>query len=168
VTNPGYDMEMELEPVTVEHPPTAEQVACAAGGLQGRILQAPPTYSSVKIQGVPAYKLAKKNKITELAPKPVTIHWLVVRRYCWPELEFEVACGRGTYVRSLIRDWGAALHTGGCLTSLRRLSVGPFTTDLAHTPEQIKREALDKVLIPCEQAREMIARSADVVPPRPA
>ena len=114
-----------------------------------------------------AYKLAKKNKIERLEPKPVIIHWLVVTRYEWPELDFEVACGRGTYIRSLIRDWGRALKTGGCLTSLRRLAVGPFTTDTAHTPEHIEAKPLAEVLIPLEEAREQISRARAQVPPRP-
>jgi len=167
VTNPGYDLEMDLEPVSVEGPPTAEEVVQAARRFEGPILQAPPTYSSVKIKGVPAYKLAQKNKIERLEPRPVIIHWLVVTRYEWPELDFEVACGRGTYIRSLIRDWGRALKTGGCLTSLRRLAVGPFTTDTAHTPEHIEAKPLAEVLIPLEEAREQISRARAQVPPRP-
>lgn len=168
VTNPGYDLEMDLEPVPVERPPTPEQVLHAAERFEGRILQAPPAYSSVKIKGVPAYKLAKKNKLDRLEPKPVIIHWLVVSRYNWPELDFEVACGRGTYIRSLIRDWGRALKTGGCLTSLRRLAVGPFTTETACSLEEIESRPLAELLIPLAEARERITRTRDQVPPRPA
>jgi tRNA pseudouridine55 synthase len=168
VTNPGYDLEMELQDVLVDQPPTRELVLQAASRLEGRVLQAPPTYSSVKIGGVPAYKLAKKNKISSLEPKPVNIYWIVVRRYAWPELNFDVGCGRGTYIRSLIRDWGAALGTGGCLTSLRRLSIGPFTVERAHTADDVEQRPLDELLIPLDRAREQIAEARSQVPPRPA
>ncbi|UCG34285.1 MAG: tRNA pseudouridine(55) synthase TruB, partial [Phycisphaerales bacterium] len=125
VTNPGYDLEMELEAVSVERTPTQDEVLAAALALEGRTMQAPPTYSSVKIGGVSAYKLAQKGRISKLQARPVNVYWIRVRRYSWPELDFEVACGRGTYIRSLIRDLGEALQTGGCLTSLRRVSTGP-------------------------------------------
>lgn len=168
VTNPGYDLEMELEAVSVERPPTEDEVLAAARTLEGRILQAPPTYSSVKIGGVSAYKLAKKGRITRLQPRPVKVYWIKVHSYSWPELEFEVACGRGTYVRSLIRDLGAALRTGGCLTSLRRVSTGPFTVEQACSLEDIERRPLDDLVIPLERAREQIQRFRSAVPPRPA
>ena len=168
VTNPGYDLEMELEAVPVERPPEKNEVLAAARSLEGRILQAPPAYSSVKIGGVSAYKLAEKGRITRLQARPVNIYWIRVHRYAWPELEFEVACGRGTYIRSLIRDLGESLQTGGCLTSLRRVSTGPFTVEQACTLEDVEQRPLDEVLIPLERAREQIQRFRSMVPPRPA
>jgi tRNA pseudouridine55 synthase len=68
------------------------------------------------------------------------IYWLRVNRYEWPTLEFEMACGRGTYVRALIRDIGVALGTGGCLTALERRAVGPFRIEEACTLEQVQSE----------------------------
>ena len=168
VTNPGYDLEMPLETVNVVSPPTREQVIEAFGRMEGDIMQAPPIFSAVKIDGQPAYKLALKDRIKKLDPKPVTIYWIVVRRYEWPELEFEVACGRGTYIRSLIRDLGEALGTGGCLTSLCRVAVGPFHVDDAVDEESLRTHPLEDALIPLETARDRIEKARSVVPDRPA
>ena len=168
VTNAGYDLEMPLETVDVVSPPTQEQVIDSFGRMEGDIMQAPPIFSAVKVGGQPAYKLALKKRLQKLEPRPVTVYWIVVRRYEWPELEFDVACGRGTYIRSLIRDLGDALGTGGCLTSLRRLAVGPFDVHNAIDVESLRTLPLEDAMIPLEAAREMIRNARSVIPDRPA
>lgn len=129
VTNTRYDAEQPFETVSVPAVPTPERVAEAARGFVGRIEQVPPAFSAVKVAGQPAYKYALNNRPPPLKPRPVVIYELVVTRYEWPDLSFTLRCGRGTYVRSLIRDWGRALGTGGCLTRLTRTRVGPFRVE---------------------------------------
>jgi tRNA pseudouridine55 synthase len=126
VTSASFDREQPLEPVPVASPPNELQVRAALAGFVGEIMQTPPSTSAVKIRGRPAYKLHRAGKEVTLLPRPTRIYWIHLHRYVWPALDFEVACGRGTYVRALIRDVGAALGVGGCLTQLTRTAIGPF------------------------------------------
>ena len=92
-----------------------------------------------------------------------------LHRYCWPELDFEMACGRGTYVRAVIRDLGVALQTGGCLTSLARLAVGPFRRQAATGLSELERveQPADRVM-PIDVVREWLAIRPPAIPARPA
>lgn len=147
VTSESYDSDRPLEPVTVEREPTAEEVSTAAERFIGTIEQVPPAISALKVGGQPAYKLARKGEAPQLKARSVRIDGLRVLRYAWPELEFELDCGRGTYVRSLIRDWGAALGVGGCLSGLIRTYVGPFRTEAGWTLERLEAAAVDEYVL---------------------
>ncbi len=154
VTSASFDADAELVPVPVDTIPAAEQVRAALDRFEGVIQQVPPAVSAVKIDGRPAYKLARKGITPELKARPARIDWLVIHRYAWPDLDFEMSCGRGTYVRSVIRDLGLALGCGGCLTSLVRTAVGPFRQSagfgletLAALPDaRVAIQPLDQVL----------------------
>jgi len=103
-----------------------------------------------------------------LAARPVTLYWLHIHVYAWPTIEFEVCCGRGTYVRSLIRDLGERLGTGGCLTALTRTGVGPFTVVSAWSIEALgKATGATEYLMDLEPARKALAPGRVVIPPRP-
>ncbi len=105
----------------------------------------------------------------ELKPRPVDIYWIYVHRYAWPELDFEMCSGRGTYVRALIRDIGNALGTGGCLTSLIRTRVGPFTLDSAWTFDALGEAATPAAyLLDLPRARELLDPNNREIPPRPS
>jgi len=168
VTSDGFDMERPLTPVHVPTPPTSDQVAAALAGFEGRIEQIPPATSAVKISGKPAYRFAHAGRSLELAARPVHVYWIHVHRYDWPLLDFEVACGRGTYIRALVRDIATRLGTGGCLTLLTRLAVGPFRSDQSWPLERLEA-ATDpgQYLIPLDRARELLARRPVPVPERP-
>ncbi len=158
VTSESFDSDSLLTPVGVDAIPSREAVTEALGRFVGRIEQIPPQISAVKVGGRPAYKRARRGETVELQPRPVTIYSLDLRRYDWPEVEFELACGRGTYVRSVIRDLGIALGTGGCLTALTRTAVGPFTLADAWTFERLEAaEGPDDYLIPLDRARELVS-----------
>lgn len=131
VTNEAGDLEQALEPVVVGSVPDREAVESAAVRLCGEIEQTPPAYSAVKVRGEPAYRRAARGEAVRLRSRRVRIYALRVVEYAWPEVTFRVVCGRGTYVRSLVRDWGAAVGAGGVLTFLRRVAVGPFTVEEA-------------------------------------
>ena len=167
VTNAAFDTEREFIPVAVETPPTREVVEAAARRFVGAIQQVPPAFSAVKVSGRPAYKLAAKGKAPELRPRTVHVYWLHVHNFAWPELDFEMCCGRGTYVRALIRDWGTALGTGGCLTSLTRSSIGRLALDEAVTFADLERDPLERLLSPLEQAKAWLAERPISIPPRP-
>lgn len=161
VTSESYDSDRPLEPVASEQIPTAEQVTAAAAQFVGTIEQVPPVISALKVGGQPAYKLARKGAAPELKARPVRIDGLRVLRYEWPELAFEMDCGRGTYVRSLIRDWGAALGVGGCLTSLVRTYVGPFQANEGWKPERLEAVALEEYVLSLEAVDALLAAGGD-------
>lgn len=137
VTSPSFDRELPTSVVEVSDIPSLERVAAALREFEGAISQTPPATSAVKINGRPAYKLARRGQAPELAARTVHVYRIELRRYAWPHVELEVTCGRGTYVRALIRDLGAALETGGCLDMLERRAVGPFRTEESWTLDQL-------------------------------
>jgi tRNA pseudouridine55 synthase len=92
----------------------------------GKIAQRPPIYSALKRQGVPLYRLARSGIAVETDPREVTVHSLGLTAWQPPLFEIEVECGKGTYVRALVRDIGDALATGASLDTLTRTRVGPF------------------------------------------
>lgn len=167
VTSTSFDHEHPLVPVAVAEPPAAERVAEVLRSFEGAIQQVPPATSAVKIRGRPAYKFSRAGRTVSLAPRPVQIYWIHVRRYAWPELEIEVACGRGTYVRALVRDVGERLGTGGCLSGLTRRAVGPFRIEDAWTPERLAAGDAAAALVPLARARELLRGGPVVIPPRP-
>ncbi len=131
------DAEGEREEIAIEAPPSLKDVRDACGALTGEIGQTPPTYSAVKVGGQRAYKLARQGKEVQIKPKKVTVHEIMIERYDWPDLELTIRCGKGTYIRSIARDLGNALGTGGTLTALRRTRIGEHTIDRAICPEDL-------------------------------
>lgn len=109
--------------------PTREQIDAALPRFVGVIQQLPPSVSALKIDGRRAHDLARKGEEVVLAPRPVRIDAIRVLRYEWPYLDVEVDCGKGTYIRSIARDLGAALGCGGLVQALRRTRVGPFLAE---------------------------------------
>lgn len=158
VTSESYDSDRPLEPVDIERVPTLEEVNLAASRFLGTIEQVPPVISALKVGGQPAYKLARKGEAPALKARPVQIDGLRVLRYEWPEIEFEMDCGRGTYVRSLIRDWGAALGVGGCLTGLVRTYVGPFRAAAGRTPEALEPLSIEDYVHSLDEVELLIAK----------
>lgn len=134
--------------------PTRDDIGRSlADNFNGVISQAPPAYSAMKIGGRPAYKLARAGAIgPELEPRAVRIDAIEIIDYAWPSLTLDIRCGRGTYIRSIARDLGKSLGTGGHLTALRRTEVGQFTESQAQQLESIPQGAgFDaSILIPME------------------
>jgi len=151
VTSRSLDSDSALQAVEVQRVPRLDEVERAAEALVGRIQQVPPVVSALKIKGVPAYKLAGRDRPVDLPARQVRVYRLTVQRFQWPEIEFEVVCGRGTYVRALIRDLGAALDAGGCLTALTRTAVGPFTAAGATRLEDLQAGLFEQHRIPLER-----------------
>jgi tRNA pseudouridine55 synthase len=109
--------------------PTREQIDAAVARFVGVIEQLPPSVSALKIDGRRAHDLARRGEQVVLAPRPVRIDAARILRYEWPFLDVEVDCGKGTYIRSIARDLGAALGCGGLVQTLRRTRVGPFVAE---------------------------------------
>lgn len=110
-------------------PPTREQIDAALSCFAGVIQQLPPSVSALKVDGRRAHDLARAGKEVVLAARPVQIDAIRILGYEWPFLDVEVDCGKGTYIRSIARDLGAALDCGGLVQTLRRTRVGPFLAE---------------------------------------
>ena len=124
---------LETRPVTV----TREEVQAALQRFLGQISQIPPMYSAIKINGQKLYELARKGKEVARRPRSITIHELELQEGCGAEYLLRVRCSKGTYVRTLCHDLGAALGCGGCMSSLRRTRAGSFTLQQALTMQQV-------------------------------
>jgi tRNA pseudouridine55 synthase len=114
----------------------------------GQILQRPPAFSALKVEGRRAYDLARKGANVELAPRPVRVDSIELLEFEWPLLRVRVDCGRGTYIRALARDMGAALNVGGYLTALRRTRIGRFDVSSAATLETLRATSIPPHLAP--------------------
>jgi tRNA pseudouridine55 synthase len=167
VTSLSYDAETPPVPLPVAQPPEPDRVAAVLCGFEGAIQQVPPATSAVKVAGRPAYRLSRAGRPPELAARSVQIYWIHVHRYAWPSLDFELACGRGTYIRALVRDIGAALRTGGRLTSLTRRAVGPFHIAESWSLEKLAAVDPAQAVIPLDQARSLLAVRPSPIPARP-
>ena len=127
-------------------PMTREQVEQVLPRFVGEIEQMPPVYSALKIGGRPAYQLAREGEAVELKTRQVKVYGIELLRFEWPELELKIDCGRGTYVRSIARDVGAALGTDGYLTALRRTKVGDFSADAAVIVDVLQKDGVERHL----------------------
>ncbi len=142
-TSTTEDLEGEITSVSVPDPPSRARLEEALRAFVGTIDQRPPDHSAVWVDGKRAYKLARRGRPVALEPRPVVIHAIDILEYSWPIARLDVRCGKGTYIRSLARDLGRALGTGGMLVSLRRTAVGEFTIDRA-SPLDSLPERLDQ------------------------
>ncbi len=149
------DREGERREVTVATPPTREAIEAALAGFRGTILQKPPAFSAVHVAGKRAYQLARNDAPPELPPRAVTVHEIGLVEYAWPIARVAIRSGKGFYVRSLARDLGLALGTGGHCATLRRTAVGPFTLALARRFDALPERIDESHLIPLETALAM-------------
>ena len=125
---------LEERPVQVG----AEQVAAALARFRGPLEQVPPMYSALKRDGVPLYRLARAGRTVERQPRRIEIHELELLQCAPPILELRVRCSKGTYIRVLAEDIGAALGTGAHLAALRRTGSGRFQVRDAATLEELR------------------------------
>lgn len=107
---------------------TEEQLQETLAAFRGEILQVPPMYSALKVNGQKLCDLARKGKTVERQPRPITIHELILVERGENILRLRVRCSKGTYIRTLCKDIGEKLGCGGCMESLRRVAAGEYTT----------------------------------------
>ena len=119
--------------------------------VTGPIEQVPPMFSAIKIKGQKLYELARAGKEVERKPRPVTIHALeVLEQTGEADYRLLVRCSKGTYVRTLCHDIGAALGCGGCMSSLRRTEAAGFTIEQAVTIEEVQAQG-EALLLPVDR-----------------
>ena len=140
------------QPVNV----TAEQVDTVLERFRGEILQVPPMYSALKVNGQKLCDLARKGKEVERQPRPITIHELTLLEQKENTLRLRVRCSKGTYIRTLCKDIGLALGCGGCMQALRRVTAGAYTIEEAvPLQELLETEEPEKYL---RQVESMFTR----------
>lgn len=140
-----YDAEGEL---TVSGDPqgvTQEQIHTVLHTFIGTIEQRPPIHSAVHIGGQRSYALARKGKITQdqIPARPVTIHEIELLEFALPNIRIRVACGKGTYIRSLAHDIGQALEVGGYLSALQRTKIGNVSVEDAIELVDVEPDSLE-------------------------
>ena len=151
---------------------TDEAIEAAIGGFRGDIAQVPSAVSAIKIDGQRAYRLAREGRTVELPARPVRIdrfEMLAVRRHDHLiDVDVEVDCSSGTYIRALARDLGAVLAVGAHLTALRRTRVGGFGLDQARTLDDLAQRpglslTLDDACLLLFPHRQLTDQEADAV-----
>jgi tRNA pseudouridine55 synthase len=123
---PTYDLESEPEKLFSTDHITPEQIQAACQQFIGDIQQYPPAHSAVKVDGERLYEKARRGEEVELRLRNVTITEFEITRIELPEVDFRVVCSKGTYIRSLVNDFGKALNNGAYLSRLRRTRSGSF------------------------------------------
>lgn len=144
------DLEGEVI-ATADHRPDEAAVRAALPAFTGTILQAPPAFSAIKIDGQRAYDLARAGEAVEIAPREVTIESLTLLRHGADSSDFEMTCEKGTYVRALARDLALALGTRGHVSALHRARVGAFADAQSVTLDALEAatpEERDAMLLP--------------------
>jgi len=145
------DADGVITPLPEAQPPDPGAIQAGLAEFVGAIAQIPPAHSAAKVAGQRAYDLARRGQEVSLQPRTVQIYRIDLVRYAYPELEVEVSCGKGTYIRSLARDLGERLGCGGLVQELRRTRVGPFHAGAAVTLDTDPERART-ALLPIEQA----------------
>lgn len=131
--------------------PTRKEAIKALDGFKGEIEQIPPRYSAIKVGGRRSYKLARSGEEVALEPRKINIKDITLLDYQFPTMQIKTTVGKGTYIRSLARDIGKKLGTGGFLSDLRRAKIGSFSVEEAISANDIDllpKEAIDNLLLP--------------------
>ncbi len=131
-TTPSYDLETEPEQVFEIDHITDKDIHKACTLFTGEIQQYPPAHSAIKIDGERLYEKARRGEDVELRLRTVTINVFEITGIALPEVSFRVVCSKGTYIRSLVHDFGKALNNGAYLSKLRRTRSGDYKIEDAH------------------------------------
>jgi tRNA pseudouridine55 synthase len=160
------DLQGERTEIHVPLAPTRQLIDQALVQFTGNIMQRPPAFSAIKVGGKRAYKMARQGQPLELQSRPVRVHAIHVLRYDWPQLELNIHCAKGVYVRSLARDLGVAMGTGGHCVAICRTAVGPFTLAMASSIDALPSAITRSHVLSIEHALQMVHESAVVAADR--
>jgi tRNA pseudouridine55 synthase len=138
-TTPCYDLEKAIDVhYPIEHI-TEAMIYAATEQFTGSIEQTPPLFSAIKINGKRAYDIARAGQTAEIKAKTISITEFTITRIAMPYVDFKVVCSKGTYIRSLARDFGEALQSGAHLTALCRTRIGDFELKNALSIEDFEK-----------------------------
>ena len=158
-TTATFDLESEPENFKSINHLTVEQIYTATKQFVGEILQIPPQHSAIKKDGVRLYETARQGIEVKVDPRKVTIQNFEITKIDLPNIEFRVNCSTGTYIRSLVNDFGATLGVGAYMSALRRTKIGEFDVANAIQWEDL-RDEIDVLL-----ASEKVPFSSETVSP---
>ena len=139
-TTPTYDLESEPENFQSIAHITQEQIKVATKQFIGDILQMPPQHSAIKKDGKRLYESARQGIEVKVDPRPITIESFEITRIDLPTVDFKVVCSTGTYIRSLVKDFGDALGVGAYMSALRRTRIGDFKVEDAMQWENLQKD----------------------------
>jgi tRNA pseudouridine55 synthase len=139
-TTPCFDLEKPVDKTFPTQHITTEQIYEAAKKFTGVQQQVPPIFSAVFIDGKRAYEYARAGQEAEIKPREIEIKEFEITRIELPEVDFRIVCSKGTYIRSIARDFGLALGSGGHLTKLCRTRIGNFLLKDAVTPQEFSQK----------------------------
>lgn len=131
-TTPSYDLETDNDQTFNISDITDEQIKNTCAQFTGDIQQYPPAHSAIKIDGERLYEKARRGEDVELRLRSITITEFEITGIALPEINFRVVCSKGTYIRSLVNDFGKALNNGAYLSKLRRTRSGEYKIEDAH------------------------------------
>lgn len=137
-TTPSHDLETDIVEGKDISDLADDQIHSAAKALTGSIQQLPPMHSAIKIGGKRAYQFARKGQEVELKVREVEVTAFDITRIALPEVNFRIVCSKGTYIRSIARDFGDALGVGAYLTDLCRTRIGKFKLEDAVNVDDIE------------------------------
>lgn len=126
--------------------PTIDELHAALRHFQGKIMQTPPAYSAIKVDGQRAYKLARAGKTVTLEPRQVTISDLALLDYAYPDVRLRADVSSGTYVRTLAEDIGRRLNTGAYTVQLERTRIGNYELDRATPVSELNQPTIEQHL----------------------
>lgn len=130
-TTPSYDLETEIDATFPTDHLTESLLQETTARFTGDILQKPPIYSAIKKDGKRLYELARAGQTTEIKERAVRVSEFELTNIQLPNVDFRIACSKGTYIRSMAHDYGAALENGAHLSALRRTKIGDYHVDNA-------------------------------------
>ena len=135
-TTPSFDSETPIDKKFKITHLNDEALIAAKEKFKGEIDQSPPLFSAIKKEGKRLYEYARAGEKIEIKSRKIKIHRFDFKRIELPNIAFEVKCSKGTYIRSLANDFGKSVDSGGYLSSLRRIKIGPFKVINALTPQE--------------------------------
>lgn len=135
-TTPCYDLEKEVDKIFPTEHITLDAIQQAAKNFTGIQQQVPPIFSAVMINGIRAYEMARAGQEVEMKSREIEIKEFEITSVNMPNVSFRIVCSKGTYIRSIARDFGLALNSGAHLTVLRRTRIGNFKIEDAVTPQE--------------------------------
>lgn len=134
-TTPSYDLETEIDATFSTTHITEELIHQTTAQFTGNIEQYPPIFSALKKGGKRLYEFAREGKEVEISARKIVVDFFNITAINGLEVDFEIQCSKGTYIRSLAHDFGKALNSGAHLAALRRTKIGDFSVDNAISVE---------------------------------
>ena len=135
-TSPSMDLESEVTEGKSVEGITEENILSVRDKFLGDIMQTPPMYSALKVNGKRLYEIARKGKSVKREPREVNVSKFEITKISLPEVHFEISCSKGTYIRVIAHDFGTALGCGALLSSLRRTKIGDYSVENAVLPSE--------------------------------